>query len=180
MVKTGVAKCQFTLDIATKLLRFLKSLPSMTPSVLCRYSLQGMQWCSWLRYCTTSCKVMDLILDWILHFHNPSGHTMVLELTQPLTEMSSRYIFLLGGGVQGSQCVGLTSLPSSCANCLEMWECQPPGTVRTCPGLYRDCFDSSLHLLINCIFVKEIKKIYICLDVLYFNSDSSFASLLII
>ena len=28
---------------------------------------------------------------WILHCHNPSGHTMVLGLSRPLTEMSSRY-----------------------------------------------------------------------------------------
>ena len=26
----------------------------------------------------------------IVHWHNPSGHTMVLGLTQPLTEMSTR------------------------------------------------------------------------------------------
>jgi len=26
--------------------------------------------------------------------------------------------------------------------CLEIWEPQPPGTLRTCPGLHRDCFTS--------------------------------------
>jgi len=41
---------------------------------------------------------------------------------------------------KGSQCVGLTTLPPSCANCLEIWESQPPGTLRACPDLYRDCF----------------------------------------
>jgi len=25
--------------------------------------------------------------------------------------------------------------PPSCADCLEMWESQPPGTLRACPGL---------------------------------------------
>jgi len=33
----------------------------------------------------------------------------------------------------GSKCggyVGLTTLPSSCANCLEIWEPQPAGTLR--------------------------------------------------
>jgi hypothetical protein len=26
------------------------------------------------------------------------------------------------------------------ADCHEIWELQPPGTVRVSPGLYRDCF----------------------------------------
>jgi len=32
--------------------------------------------------------------------------------------------------------VGLTTLPPSCADCLEIWEPQPPGTLRACPDLY--------------------------------------------
>jgi hypothetical protein len=28
--------------------------------------------------------------------------------------------------------VGLTTLPPSCADCLEVWEPQPPGTLRAC------------------------------------------------
>jgi len=39
------------------------------------------------------------------------------------------------GGCKGGQCVGLTTLPPSCADCLEIWEPQPPGTLRACPGL---------------------------------------------
>ena len=42
------------------------------------------------------------------------------------------------GGKSG-RCVGLTTLPPSCADCLEIWEPQPPGALRACPGLYRDC-----------------------------------------
>ena len=41
---------------------------------------------------------------------------------------------ILPGG-KSCQCVGLTSLPPSCADCLEIWEPQPPGTLRACPGL---------------------------------------------
>jgi hypothetical protein len=33
------------------------------------------------------------------------------------------------------RCVGLTTLPPSCADCLEIREPQPPGTLRACPGL---------------------------------------------
>jgi len=32
------------------------------------------------------------------------------------------------------QCVWLTTLPPSCADCLEIWEPQTPGTLKTCPG----------------------------------------------
>jgi len=61
---------------------------------------------------------------------------MALELTQPVTEMITRNISLGKGG----RCVGLTTLPPPCADCLEIWESQPPGTLRTCPGLSWDCF----------------------------------------
>jgi hypothetical protein len=68
----------------------------------------------------------------IFHLRNPSGRTMALESTQPLTEMSTRNI---SWGSKGGRCVGLTTLPHSCADCLEIWEPQPLGTLRVCPGL---------------------------------------------
>ena len=40
---------------------------------------------------------------------------------------------LLGG--KGGRCVGLTTLPSSYAECVEIWEPQLPGTLTACPGL---------------------------------------------
>jgi hypothetical protein len=46
--------------------------------------------------------------------------------------------YFLGG--KGSRCIGLTTLPPSCADCLEIWEPQPPGTLRARPGLQWDCF----------------------------------------
>jgi len=36
---------------------------------------------------------------------------------------------------KGGRWVGLTTLPTSCADCLEIWEPQTPGTLRACPGL---------------------------------------------
>jgi len=56
---------------------------------------------------------------------------MALGLTQPLTEISTRNISWGKGG----RCVGLTILPPSCADCLEIWEPQLPGTLWDCPGL---------------------------------------------
>ena len=44
----------------------------------------------------------------------------------------------LGG--ESGRCVGLKTLPPSCADCLEIWEPKPPGTLRACPGLCRDWF----------------------------------------
>jgi hypothetical protein len=46
--------------------------------------------------------------------------------------------YFLGG--KGGRCLRLTTLPLACAKCHEIWEPEPPGTLRTCPGLYRDCF----------------------------------------
>ena len=37
--------------------------------------------------------------------------------------------------VKSGRCLGLTTLPPSCADCLEIWEPQPPGTLWACPGL---------------------------------------------
>jgi len=42
--------------------------------------------------------------------------------------------YLLGD--KGGWCVGLTTLPPPCADCLEIWESQHPGTFRACRGLW--------------------------------------------
>jgi hypothetical protein len=52
-------------------------------------------WRSWLRHCVTSRKVAGSIPDGvneIFHWHNTSGRTVALGLTQPLTEMSTTNI----------------------------------------------------------------------------------------
>ena len=54
-----------------------------------------MQWHRWLRHRTTSWKVAGSIPDGvtvIFHWHNPSGCTMGLWLTLPLTEMRTSNI----------------------------------------------------------------------------------------
>jgi len=40
--------------------------------------------------------------------------------------------FLVG---KDGRCLGLKTLPPSCADCLEIWEPQSLGTLRACPGL---------------------------------------------
>jgi hypothetical protein len=49
-----------------------------------------------------------------------------------LYRMSTRNISWVG---TGSWCKGLTILPPSCADCLEIWEPQSPGTIKACPGV---------------------------------------------
>jgi hypothetical protein len=49
----------------------------------------------WLRHCATNWKVAGSIPDGVIkifHWHNPSGRTMALGSTQPLTKMSTRNI----------------------------------------------------------------------------------------
>jgi len=41
---------------------------------------------------------------------------------------------IFSGGKDG-RCVELTSLPPPCADCLEIWKPQSPGTLRNCIGL---------------------------------------------
>ena len=76
----------------------------------------------------------------------PAGCTVALGSTQPVTEMSTRNVYL---GGEGGRCVGmrgLTALPPSWADCLEIWEPQRPGSLEACPGLYRGSFTFALDL----------------------------------
>jgi len=66
-------------------------------------------------------------------------------------------------GDKGGRFLELPTLPSACADCLQFWKPPPPGVLRVCPALYRDCFtftytqtyrqpmhaDSWVHLLIK-------------------------------
>ena len=89
---------QMTTNLATKVcLLFCASLQTTALLKLnCRCILfGGTRWRSWLRHCATSRKVAGSIPDCVIgifHWHNPSGRTMDLGSTQPLTEMSTRNI----------------------------------------------------------------------------------------
>ena len=68
----------------------------------------------------------------MFHCHNPSGRTMALVSTQPLTEMSTRYVFwgLKSAGAYGWQTYHLhvpTVLKSGSLNLLELL-----GPVQAC------------------------------------------------
>ena len=75
---------------------------SKTPVVLrvknqLLHKSRGPRWRSWLRHCATSRKVAGSIPDGVIgifHWHNPSGRSVALGSTQPLTEMSTGNIYL--------------------------------------------------------------------------------------
>ena len=100
--------------------------------------LGGTRWRIWLRHYATSRKVAGSIPDGdigIFHWHNPSGRTMALGLTQPLTEMSTRNI---SWGVKAAGAYGWQPyhfqvpivLKSGSLDLLE-----PSGPVQACNGI---------------------------------------------
>jgi hypothetical protein len=52
-----------------------------------------------------------------------------------------------GGGSlgKGGRCVGLTTLPPPCVECLEIWLPEPPGAVTACSGLQKYCVTFTSH-----------------------------------
>jgi len=87
---------------------------------------------------------------------------------------------------KSGRCVGFTTLPPSCADCLEIWEPQPPGTLRACPGLQWDCF-KLVTLWISIMGKEQVSgsKLHkwpfflspTCLTLFYFMPTSKFLNL---
>jgi hypothetical protein len=75
----------------------------------------------------------------IFLLHNPSGRTMSLGSTQPLTETFP--------GSKGGQCVGLTIVPPSSANCLEL---SGPVQASTGVALLKFC-TACKYSLVRCV-----------------------------
>jgi hypothetical protein len=64
-------------------------------NMMARRGIEGHAVAQCLRNCATNRKVAGSIPDGfigIFHLHNPSGRTMAIGLTQPLSEMSTRNI----------------------------------------------------------------------------------------
>ena len=82
----------------------------------------GTRLCNSLRHRSISRKVAGSIqydITWIFLRYNTSGCTMF-----------QKWVPGICPGGKGGRCVGLTNLPSSCADCLEIWEPQTYGTFR--------------------------------------------------
>jgi len=78
----------------------------------------------------TSQKVAGSIRD-LIHIILPAA-LWSWDRLKPLIEISTRNI---PWEVKVGRWIVLTKLPPSCANYLEIWEPQPPGTLRACPGM---------------------------------------------
>jgi len=70
--------------------------------------------------------------DFSLAFSFQSHYDPGVDLTSNRKDYQG---YFLGG--KGCRCLGLTTLPHSYADCFEIWESQPPGTLRACPELYK-------------------------------------------
>jgi hypothetical protein len=98
----------------------------------------------WLRHYATNRQVAGSIPDGVIgifQLYDPSGRTMALGSTQPLTEMSTRCISWSKGG----RCVRLTTLPSSLAVVMKSGNLnflEPSGPLQACNG-------TALLLLLN-------------------------------
>ena len=94
----------------------------LVDNIVCYSSRQGGTRCrSWLRPCATSRKVAGSIPDGVIG-HNPFGRTMAPGVDSASNRNEYQEYFL---GSRGDRCVGLTILPPTCADYLEIWEPQP-------------------------------------------------------
>jgi hypothetical protein len=71
-----------------------------------------------------------LSLEFFIHIILPAAYGPGVDLVFKRNEYQE---YFLGG--KGGRCGGLTTLPPSCADCLEIWEPQTPGTLRACNGI---------------------------------------------
>ena len=106
------------------------------------------EWHSWLRHCTTSWKVAGSIpndVTGIFHWHNPSGRTVALGLTQPVTEMSTRNI---SWGVKAAGAYGWQPYRLHVPNVMKSWSLnllEPSGPVQACNGIALPLHESSIY-----------------------------------
>jgi hypothetical protein len=101
-----------------------------------------------------------------------------LGLTQPLVKMSTRKTFL---GGKGRRCVRLTTSPPSCAECHEIWEPKPPGTLWTTLGLLWGSFTFTFYFYVWSIFktccilsILFCTKCYLSHYCLFVHSNNTF------
>ena len=119
------------------------------------------RWISWLRHCATSRKVAGLIPDGVIgifHWRNPSGRTMALGSTQPLTEISARNIScgVKAAGVYGWQIYHLRVpivVKSVSVNLLEHW-----GPVQACTGIALPLLNTEGRMMTICGCKERIRK----------------------
>jgi len=83
---------------------------------------------------------------------------MAVGSTQPLVKMNTRNI----PGGKGGRCVRLTTSPPSCAECHEIWEPKPPGTLWATPGLLQDCLTFYMFPTGPLSIIRSVSTLYTC------------------
>ena len=107
---------------------------------------RGTRWRIWWKHCATSRKVAGPIPDGIGIFSLTSLPHYGPGVDSAFNGNEFQEYFL---GAKGGRYLGLTTLPPSCADCLEIWEPQPPGTHRACNGI-------ALPFTFNCFQVTRL------------------------
>jgi hypothetical protein len=118
-----------------------------------------MWWRSWLRHCATSQKVAgnwNFLLTQSFRPHYDPG------VDSASNRNECQEYFLRG---KGGRCIVLTTLPPSCADCLEIWEPQllePSGPVQACNGIALPFLFEKLAFLLHKLAAVQIKdELYI-------------------
>ena len=82
----------------------------------------GTRWRSWLRHCATCRKVAGSIPDGVIgiFLFTLSFRPHYGPGVDSACNKNEYQEYFLGG--KGGRCVGVTTLPPSCADCLEIWK----------------------------------------------------------
>ena len=80
----------------------------------------------WLRYCATRRKVPASIPGRV----TGDFFRSIRQVHMPGVDSASKNEYQDIPGGKGGRCIGVTTLPPSCAECLEVWEPQPPGPLQ--------------------------------------------------
>jgi hypothetical protein len=75
------------------------------------------------------------ISTWILHSCCQGSGKVNFALYQAVKAQTGVELYIHSFFYLSCRYVGLTTLPPSCSDCLEIWESLPSGTLRACPGL---------------------------------------------
>jgi hypothetical protein len=65
--------------------------------------------------------------------YHPARSQSLYRQSYPADKRNEYQEYFLGD--KGGRCLGLTIIPPSCAEYLEIWETHPPAALRACPGL---------------------------------------------
>jgi len=101
---------------------------------ICVHNFWGTRWRIWVRHCATSREVAGSVPDWVIGIFSLKWsfrphYGLGFDSASNRNEYQEYFL-----GSKGGRCTGLTTLPLTCAHCLEIWDCQPRGIPRAFKG----------------------------------------------